>query len=918
MAKKIALITLFLSFLGTFLLGWYSFTKAIDNEIINEFSNLKSLNNGLVSSLKDQLKNLESDIRFLSVTPPITGIIRAYNKNNYDELGKSSLKVWKERLETIFENFLSSKSAFESISYIENGPKLKEIIKNEKIGIDVIRAPESELREVQIFDKFEDSNKLKPGVTNFSAIYAKRVNGNLSYPITPMITAILPIYSKYKNIFGYILVELNLNYIFENLKNQLPEGFELLITNKDGYYVYNKNNSAMFSFEFKKDIKIQNEISELQNTFVNKNQNSVFKNIYQNILYYFNKAFINENLPDRFLGVFISVNTNQMFYQLMETKQEALIVGFFLVIFLGGISYFLISYYLKPLKMISNAAEDYSNGLSDFKLPEKTNDEIGVLASAFEKIINEVSIRTFELKENQLRTNAILDNTVDAIITIDTKGIIQIFNKGAENIFGYTSNESLGKNINFLMPSPYQEEHDGYLENYINSGISKIIGIGREVQGKRKDGTVFPIYLSVSSVIVGEIQLFTGLVRDISVQKQTEYELEQAKLSAEDANRAKSNFLSNMSHELRTPLNGILGFTDILLGQKVSEIERENLNIIKGCGESLLGLINEVLDFTRIESGALKLEIKSVNLLDVIESVNFLYVNRFSEKNISFYQEIPKDIPKYIKSDGNRLRQVLSTLISNAIKFTESGSVTLKIQTKILNSKESEFKFSISDTGIGMAPNIISKLFKPFTQGDDTSTRKYGGTGLGLSVSKKIVELFGGEINGQNNFDKGCTFSFTIKAEVIDSKAQDAKVSTEKIEYDQLGIINPLKILVAEDNFFNQKFIIQLLENLKFKADLVSNGVEAVEQATGSNYDVILMDIQMPLMNGLDATKKIIELIKDNPPTIIGLTANVSDEDQKLCADAGMIDFVAKPVKVEELVRALKEVSNKGKYKKIS
>lgn len=362
------------------------------------------------------------------------------------------------------------------------------------------------------------------------------------------------------------------------------------------------------------------------------------------------------------------------------------------------------------------------------------------------------------LAHEQACLKTLMDNVVDGIITIDENGRMQSLNMAAEKIFGYQEEEVVGQNVKLLMPSPYHEVHDGYLKNYVETGNKKIIGIGREVQGRRKDGSIFPLDLAVSEIEYADERMFTGIVRDITDRKEVERELIEAKNLAEQANRHKSVFLNVMSHELRTPLTVILGYLPLLKNPQllpdlagIAQIA-EDMDI---SGQHLLDLISDVLDISKIEAGQMTLQRKPAPMLPLLKEMKRRFQNQAESKQVSLSIECEDFI---FGADSQRLRQILINLIGNALKFTEQGSISISAR---LEADSALFK--VADTGGGIPAAELPYIFDAFRQVDDSSTRKVGGSGLGLTITKRLVELHGGTIQVESEPGAGATFTFDLK-----------------------------------------------------------------------------------------------------------------------------------------------------------
>jgi len=396
------------------------------------------------------------------------------------------------------------------------------------------------------------------------------------------------------------------------------------------------------------------------------------------------------------------------------------------------------------------------------------------------------------------------------------------------------------------------------------------------------------------------LQAFAASLGGAIIRNRAEDGLTKAKHEAESAAKSKSNFLASMSHEIRTPLNAVIGLTGLLQRTDLTLEQKDYVDTIRNSGNYLLSVINNILDFSKIDSGNMKLEQQPFDLKACIEESIDLVSMSASEKGLKLSLEMDPSTPQTIVGDPSRLRQILANLLSNAVKFTDNGEVIVSSAGQRRELGDYEIQFAIKDTGIGIPQEKMSQLFHSFSQIDNSTSRKYGGTGLGLAISKRLVELMDGRIWAESEAGKGSIFHFTIVAPAAKKQIVSMKSDKQPLSVPSSQDQYPLKILLAEDNLINQKVALQMLKKIGFEADLAANGQEAISALERQPYDIILMDIQMPEMDGIEAAKKIRERWP-NGPKIIAITAFALEGDREKCIEAGMDDYISKPIQIQEL-----------------
>ena len=636
---------------------------------------------------------------------------------------------------------------------------------------------------------------------------------------------------------------------------------------------------------------------------------------------------------------------------------------------------------------------------------------------------------SMEARANEKRIRGILQTAVDGIITINHRGIIVAINDATERILGWKSQELLGHNIKMLMPEPISSAHDGYLQNYMETRIAKIIGQGRQVEARHKDGELIPVRLAIGHVQLtkedlfvgfitdlreqvkmetelksnearfrslignipgaayrchcndrwemlfisdavegitgypaadfmlpnpkrnfadlivnqdrlyardlrhnprtfeteyrithrdgstrwlqdngecvvdeaGNVQFVDGFIMDVTKRKQLDMELVTAKVDAEQAAMSRSAFLANMSHEIRTPMNAMIGFSDVLMNTELNREQTEYLSTLSNSARSLLHLLNDILDVAKLEKGKVTLELLDFSLRELVDSVVSTLWVQARKKGLQLQVNLSPDLEEFYCGASDRIRQVLTNLLGNAIKFTEQGSVNLDVEP----CGKERVLFRIKDTGIGIEADRLQAIFEPFAQADSSMNRRFGGTGLGTTISRQLVELMGGQLVAESRIGEGSCFQFELPLSTATSRPVAQK--------NQVMELPPLSILVADDMEQNRDLMRILLEREGHRVTCVSDGSEAVRSAKYNEFDLILMDVQMPNMDGHTASKHIREYRESQglaPIPVIAMTASVMESDRKAAMSAGMDGFCTKPVEFhklcEEIVRVLK------------
>jgi PAS domain S-box-containing protein len=595
-----------------------------------------------------------------------------------------------------------------------------------------------------------------------------------------------------------------------------------------------------------------------------------------------------------------------------------------------------------PIATLARAVDQVrTRGDYGHRVPVAGSDEIARLGGGFNAMMEVIEDRDAELRRLSAMQRAVLENVGSGIVSVAPDGTVTTFNRAAERLLGYRADEVVGK----LTPLAWHDpEEVAQHARQLSAELGQSIEPGAEVffarprrqqpeEGEwsfiRKDGSRLPVHLTVTAKRgdAGEIVGFVGLVYDLTERKQAEAaqrrhqdELEQtvqqrtaelrlARDAAEAANNAKSAFLANMSHEIRTPMNAILGMSELALRGELAPTQRNYVQKAYTAAQSLLGIIDDILDFSKIEAGKLEVEAIPFSLDQALDNLVSVLSLRAEQAGLELRLDLSPGLPTALVGDPSRLGQVLLNLGNNAVKFTEQGSVTVAVRVLASDAQSATLQFEVRDTGVGMSPEVQQRLFQPFTQADASTSRRYGGTGLGLAISRHLVRLMGGELRVDSTPGRGSRFSFSLRfgvqAGISASLRPQAAVREPAAAGDARGRLCGARILLVEDNPINQELALALLGEAGIEVTVAGNGQEALDMLARQDFDAVLMDCQMPVMDGYAATRALRQLPLRNSLPVIAMTANAMVGDRDAALAAGMNDHIAKPINVQEMFATL-------------
>ncbi len=513
----------------------------------------------------------------------------------------------------------------------------------------------------------------------------------------------------------------------------------------------------------------------------------------------------------------------------------------------------------------------------------------------------DIAMERFSLAETSRKSvdrfKSLLESAPDAMVIIDQTGRIVLVNRQAALLFGYAAGDLVGQPVEVLIPQRFAHTHAGHRANFAAEPRTRSMGQGWELYALRADGTEVPVEISLSPIDGDEGPLVSAAIRDITERKQRADELALALARAQEASLLKSTFLANMSHEIRTPMNGVMGMVGLLLDTDLNAEQRDYIETMADSAEALLAILGDILDLSKIEAGKLTLEDAHFDLRTAINAAIVPQALRAQSDGVDLTVAFDPALPEVVRGDRLRLRQVISNLVTNAVKFTHAGDVAVHVRPD-----ERGIYVEVVDTGIGITTEQQATLFQPFMQGDASTTRRYGGTGLGLAICQELVELMGGEIGFASQPGVGSTFWFRVPLTEVPRDRFAGMVKP-----DSAGSASGSgRVLVVEDNAVNRKVAVAYLDRLGYTADTAEDGVEALEAMSVRRYDVVLLDCQMPRMDGYETASTVRLREKDRHTPIVAMTASAMPSDRERCLSAGMDDYLSKPLDRDLLSDAMR------------
>jgi len=753
LVKKIILLTCLAVLLSATLISVVNYSRLKDIAMDSATEKLAGETRLIAQSFKLSYDEIASDVKVLSLTPAIQGIIRARENGGIDPMDGSSEDTWKERLAAIFVSVMRARSHYAQVRLVGLADDGREIVRVNRVPFGVEAVDDDALQKKAGELYFEETVFKRSTKVEFSDITFNRENGLLDDTMTLMIRAILPVYDMHGKMFGMIIINTPFEHVFGAALNFIGDQNETLVLDINGdLTVYRRDeNSKRFTFLGKKYRTLPEAAQMLISTSSGETQTRTD----QSIAYMVRRPMSDDAYST--IAIILETPRQAVMAPVMRTLDISVAVSIALVFLCLVLSLVMARRFSRPIGAMIGEIEKTENFGQLPSLPLNRNDEFGALARAFH-------CKASDLLESQTKKRSILDNILDGVVTIDSTGAIDIFNPSCERIFGYTAAEAVGRNISILVPPPVAGEHDKYLARYLNTGDARILGITREVSARRKDGSVFPIELSISELIINGNRQFIGTIRDITERKQIEI--------------MKDEFVSTVNHEIRTPLTAVQGSLGLLRKTTADRLDDKSRGLLdlsyRNC-LTLTRLVNDILDFEKISSGKDEYDFAVSDICAVVRGTVAREAESVRKYGVTFALHCD-DGPIRAAIDMERFNQALGNVLSNAAKFSPHGGI---VDIAVYQPTPDQVRIGVTDRGPGIPDQFRETIFKKFVQIDGSATRTKGGSGLGLAIARSIIEAHDGTIDFVTSQGYGTTFTLVLP--VVTEHAVSTKPEPEPL-----------------------------------------------------------------------------------------------------------------------------------------
>jgi PAS domain S-box-containing protein len=928
---RIVLTVLSLALIATTVILFYTSQRETKAFLSQQEESLQYLAQSQGDQLSKLIDDASKDVVSLSKTPPIINIIRAMQTPTATTSSGDSLDAWQSHLQSILIAIIENRPEYLQIRYIGLPGNGREIVRVENDNGIITSVGEPQLQPKGRYDYFQSPQALQPGDVYLSTINLNRENGEIQRPYQPVIRVATPVNDDSGEFFGVVIINLNLQLFFEDLARPAMQSLhefsgQFYIANENGEWLYHPDKSKLYGIDLDKPFNLDRSFPNLSENL----EGSLPKltHIPSSSGYFLmNKVSIDPLNPERKISLIYYLPDDKVQAQIYPIISTVLYTTAVLVgIVLAPLAW-LLARQLTPLRRLSDAALEISRGNYNVSIPQSGDEEIHNVSHSLKLLQQRVRQREEQLKSSEEHAHKIIDSIPSGILTISEDGNISRINDAVALMFGYTRSELIGAPIEVLLPENRRKSHPDMRKKYLEKPFLRAMDAVDDLCGRRKDGSVFPVEIGLAILGSGEERSILASISDISSRKRLEEELRcqsqlleetvkkrtqeliEAKNSAEAATHAKSEFLANMSHEIRTPMNVITGLLYMLLKEDLPHTVRQQLKKIDISAKSLLGVINDILDYSKIEAGKLSIENIDFNLEQVLDNIINIANGIAKEKDIELLLKLSPDVPVSLNSDPLRIGQILTNLMNNAIKFTDRGTVSLLIDSYHDDKQSLVLSFTVRDTGIGMNRATIEKIFQPFEQADNSTTRRFGGTGLGLTIVKQLTQLLGGELDIQSA--PGVGSSVTVTVPMQESEAEVAYYNHERLRFENL------RVLVVDDHQDALDMMALIVKGFGCQCTTASSAEEALEicqtqTEKEESFDFVLMDWRLPGLDGLAAAKKI-KAMGQASQTVVILTTAYGLELLKETEQTNAIDsLLTKPITASEVFNVFANFLNRN------
>ena len=841
---------------------------------------------------------ITSDVRFLASTPPVQGIIRARGQRGLDPETALYDSEWRNQLSDIFRVFLENRPSFVEVSYVDLRSRPQILVHVASDSDDTSEQQQKTLSRLD--DIFPSDTALARGYVYLSDVELDDLTDEVGD--VPMMHAAIPVFGNESQLFGAVTVGIDLRELLKSLTAIVGRDKSLfianargvLLTNPDGPYAIEDGAPAMNRRIY--DIFATTEIQSEHVHFVHRRADE--GGISEPGIAYFDRLRYDALNDQRQIRLAI-VSPNAVILEAVNDveKRSVLIVLLFSI---GGvlIALGLSRFVTRPLSRITTALSRFGDQGWDIELPTARPDEIGVLSRAFDKMANHIRYQLRALQDKERHQRIILETAAEGIIVADRHGVIENFNRAAERLFGYRAEEVLNQHISMLLPPNDENWRDESSDAVLSW---RDVGTGHHVIGRRKDGSAIQVSLSVSEFVFERESEYTLFLEDITERKEYERALHEAKEKAEEMARLKSAFLANMSHELRTPLTAVIGYA-AMLADELSEQQEHHAQVIERSGRRLMDTLNAVLSLAQLESQQMKVELDEINVAREVEDATQFFEMQAADKGLTLRCICSPSARRALaRLDRGALISVLQNIIGNAVKFTDEGSIEVRVRTTI-----GFVEIEVKDTGIGMDETFQPYLFDAFRQESSGLQRSHEGSGLGLALTKRLIDLMGGEITVESAKNQGS--SFTISFPQVGTEEAPPTHPVEDVPAQRPSDWLDVQILIAEDNA-ETAFLLRRLLSVTGDVTLAFDGAEALRKAERTTFDLVICDVNLGRdISGVD----VLHALRLDPTygdvPIVALTAHALPGDRERFLRAGFDEYLSKPFTPDVLLQCVYDI----------